>query len=77
MQLIDEEDDLTVALGHLIDHALEPLLELTAELRTCNEGAHIQGQKSLGLQGLRDIALDDTLGKALNDGGLTDTGLTD
>jgi hypothetical protein len=33
VQLVDEEDDLAVGLLHLFQNGLEPLLELTAELR--------------------------------------------
>ncbi len=42
MELIDEEQDLTVRLRDLIEDALEAFLELTAVFRTGNQGAHVE-----------------------------------
>ena len=42
MQLIYEEDDLTLGLGDLVQHSLQPLLELSAELGPGDESAQVQ-----------------------------------
>jgi hypothetical protein len=42
VQLVDEQDDLAFLLGQIIEHGLEPLLELATEFRTGNQRAHIQ-----------------------------------
>ena len=76
MNLIDEEDDLSVGVGHLLDDALQSLLKLTFVLGTCHEGTHVEGVELLVLQVLRYITTYDTLSKALHDGGLTRTRLT-
>lgn len=42
VQLIDEENDLTVALLHVLQHALQSLLEGTSEASTSNHGSQVQ-----------------------------------
>lgn len=77
VQLVDEGDDLAVARLDLGEHGLEPLLELTAVLGAGDHGAEVQGDEALVLEGLGDVALDDALGQALDDGRLADAGLAD
>ena len=77
MELIDEEQDLAVRLRDLVKHALEAFLELTAVLRTGNQGAHVEREERLILQRLRHIARHDAARKAFDDGRLADTRLTD
>ena len=77
VQLINEEDDLALALLHLIQDALQALLELAAVLCASHQSTHVQAEHSAVFQVLRHIAPNDTLGQTLGDGGLTDARLTD
>ena len=77
MDLVDEQDDLPFLLRKVIEHRLEPLLELTAELGACDQRSHVERQQALVLQALGHLAVDDALGQTLYDCGLSDTGFTD
>ena len=77
MDLIDEEDDLSVALGHGLDDAFESFLEFALVFCACNQRTHVQGIDFLAFQVLRDIAVDDPLRDAFGNGGLADARLTD
>ena len=77
VQLIDEHEDLTLGLPDLIEYRLQSFLELTTVLRTGDEGTHVEGEDLLILQALRYLSIRDTLCETLDDGGLTDTRLTD
>lgn len=77
MQLVDEGDDLPVALLDLGEDGLQPLLELAAVLGARDHRTEVERDEPLVLQGLGDVALDDALGEALDDGRLADAGLTD
>ncbi len=77
VQLVDEQDDLAVRLGDLLEHGLQPLLELAAVLRAGHEGAQVEGDDALVLQALRHVAAHDALREALDDGGLADARLAD
>ena len=77
MQFIDEQNDLSVTVLHIIQYGLQTFLEFTSVFGTGYQCAHIKCEDLLILQSLRDIALDDTLCQTLHHGGLTDTGFTD
>ena len=77
VQLVDEEDDLALGLGDLLEHGLQPVLELAAVLGARDEGAEVEGDHALVLERLGDVALDDALGEALDDRGLADARLAD
>ena len=77
VKFINEEYDLSFALGDLVDHSLEPFLKLSPELCSCNEGTHIQRKKSLVLQGLRNVSLGDSLCQAFYNGCLSYSRFTD
>ena len=77
VQLIDEEDDLALALPNLLQNGFQTLLKLAAVLGTGHQRAHIQGKYLLVLQTLRYIAPHDTLCQTLHNGGLADAGFTD
>jgi hypothetical protein len=64
-------------LGQVVEHRLQALLELAAELGAGDQRAHVQRQQTLVLQAFRHLAVDDALGEALDDGGLADAGLAD
>ena len=67
VDLIDEQHDLALAGGDLLEHGLEPLLEFTPVFGAGNQGAHIQGNQLAVLQGRGHVAIDDPLGQALHD----------
>src|SRR6185437_5652285 len=76
MELVDEEDDVA-ALGDLLHHLLEALLELAAVLGTGHQGREVERVDLLVLQELRHLVRADARGEALDDGGLADAGLAD
>ena len=77
VQLIDEEDDLALALPDLLQNGFQTLLKFAAVLGAGHQRAHIQGKYLLVLQTLRYIAPHDTLCQTLHNGGLADAGFTD
>ena len=77
VELVDEEDDLALGRGDLLEHRLEALLELAAVLRAGDERADVERPDALALQALRHVARDDPLGEAFHDRGLPDAGLAD
>ena len=77
VQLVDEGDDLALGVGDLLEHGLEPLLELAAVLGAGHHRAEVERDDPLVLQRLGHVALDDAAGEALDDGGLADAGLAD
>ncbi len=77
VQLVDEEDDLSLGVLDLGEDGLEPLLELAAVLRTGEERADVERPDALALQAFRHVAGDDPLGETLRDRGLADPWLAD
>ena len=77
VQLVDEEDDLAGRVRDLLEHGLEPLLELAAVLRAGEQRTDVERPDALALQRLGDVAGDDPLREALDDRGLADAGLAD
>ena len=77
VQLVDEQDHAAFLLGEVVEHRLEPLLELAAELGARDQGAHVEGEDALVAQALRDLAVDDPESESLDDRGLADARLAD
>ena len=77
VQLVDEQDNLPFGFLHFGQHGLEPFLKFAAVLGARDERAHVQRKNGLVLEPFRDVALDDTVGEALRDGGLAHARLTD
>ena len=77
VQLINEEDDLALALLHLVQNALQALLELAAVLCTGHQSAHVQAEHGAVFQVFGHIAAHDPFGQTLGDGRLADARLTD
>ena len=77
VQLVDEEDDLALRVGDLLQHGLQPLLELAAVLRAGDERAHVERDDALVLQPFGHVAADDAAGEPFDDGRLADAGLAD
>ena len=76
VDLVDEQEDVAAALD-LLEHLLEALLEVAAVAAPGDEGAEVERVQLLAAQRVGDVAVDDHLGEALDDGGLADTGLAD
>ena len=77
MDLVDEEDDAAIAVHHLFHDALQPVLELAAELGARQQGAHVQCHDAAVNERGGDVAGDDALREALRDGRLAHAGLAD
>ena len=77
VQLVDEQDDLAFLLGEIVEHGLEALFELAAELGARDQRAHVEREDAFVLQALGHFAVDDALREAFDDGGLADAGLAD
>ena len=77
VQLVDERDDLAVAVGDLLEDGLHPVLELAAVLRARDHRADVERDQALVAQPLGHVALDDAAGETLGDGGLAHAGLAD
>ncbi len=77
VDLVDEQDDLPRAGLDLLQHGLEPLLELAAELRPRHERAEVERDEPLVLERLGDVAAHDALRDPLDDGRLADARLSD
>ena len=76
MDLVDEQDDVSAG-ADLLEHLLEPLLEIAAIPRAGDECAEIQRVQLLAAQGVGYVARDDLLGEALDDRRLAHTGFAD
>ena len=77
VHLVDEQDDAAARRRHLVEHGLQPLLELAAIFRAGDQRAHVERQQLLVLQAVGHVAVDDAQRQALDDGGLADAGLAD
>ena len=75
VDLIDEEDDVAASTNFLED-LLEALFEVTAVARAGDQRAHIEAVDLLVLDRFGHVTGNDCLGKALNNGSLTDARLT-
>ena len=77
VQLVDEQDDPALRLGHFLEHGLEPLFEFAAELGAGDQRAHVERDQPAVLQALGHVARDDALGQPLDDGRLAHARLAD
>ena len=50
VQLVDEQDDLAFLLGEIVEHGLEALFELAAELGAGDQRAHVEREDALVLE---------------------------
>ena len=77
MQLIDEQNDFSVALSDFFQNGFQTLLEFTAVFCSCYQGSHIERENGFIFQALRHIAVCDSLCQTLYDCGFTNTRLAD
>ncbi len=77
VQLVDEGDDLAAGVLDLLEHGLEPLLELAAVLRAGHHRGQVEREHPATLERVGHVTCDHALGEPLDDGGLADAGLAD
>ncbi len=77
VQLVDEQDDLPVRAGDLLQHGLETVLELAAILGAGHHRTEIQRNDTLVLEALRDVTRCDALRQPLDDGCLANARFAD
>ncbi len=77
VQLVDEQDDLALGVLDLLEHGLQPLLELAPVLGARDERAQVERDDLAVLEALGHVAAHDPLGQSLGDGRLADARLTD
>ena len=77
VQLVDEEDEVALRRLDLVEDGLQPLLELAAVLRACEERADVERPHTLALQSFGDVAVDDALREPFDDRGLARARLAD
>src|ERR1019366_8244986 len=77
MQLVDEQDDPALGVLDLLQNRLEPLFELTPELRPGDQRPEVERDDSLVSERLWYVAANDPLGEARDDRRLAHAWLTD
>ncbi len=77
MQFINKQDDFATGLLHFLQNGFQALFKLPAELGSGNQRPHIQRHHAPILEVLGHVAMDNPLGKTLNDGSFSDARLPD
>ena len=77
VHLVDEQDDLPLGMLDLVEHGLEPLLELAAILRPRDQRAHVERHERAALEAVGHVAIGDAQREAFRDRGLAGAGLAD
>ena len=77
VQLVEEQDDAALAVGHLLEHGLEPVLELAAVLGPGDERSDVERDHAAVAQGVGNVTRDDALGQSLDDRRLSHARLAD
>ena len=76
VDLVDEHDRARIGLD-LLDHLLEPLLEIAAIARAGEQRAHVEREHRRALEHFRHFAVDDAARQPFGDRGLADAGFAD
>ena len=77
VHLVDEQDDVAFGGLHLVEHALQPLLELAAIFRAGDQRAHVERHQPAVLQRIGHVAVGDAQRQTFGDRGLADAGFAD
>ena len=77
VNLVDEEQYLSVRGDHLLHHSLQSLLELALVLRTRNQRTHIEREDTLRAQIFGHVAIDNAVCNTLRNSGFTHARLAD
>ncbi len=76
VDLVDEHDGAGIGLK-LLDHLLEPFLEIAAIARAGEQRAHVEREHGRALEDFRHFAMDDAAREPFGDRGLADAGFAD
>ena len=76
MNFIDEQNGIRI-FHQLFQHRFQALFEIAAIFRSRKQRAHVERIDLRFGEDVRHLAIDDTLGQTLGDGGLADTSFTD
>jgi len=77
VHFVDEQDDLPFGTLHLVEHRLEPLLELAAVLRAGDKRAHVERHQRAALEAVGHIAIGNAQREAFGNRGLARAGFAD
>ena len=77
VHLVDEDDELALAVADLRQQGREALLEVAPVLRARDHGRQVQGDDAAAVQLRGHVVVRDGLRQALRDRGLAHTGFTD
>jgi hypothetical protein len=77
MDFVDEKNDGSLGLDHLVEDGFEALFEFASELGPRNQGGQIEGNNPFFLETLGNIARHDATGESFDDGGFTNARLAD
>src|SRR5690606_36457835 len=77
VHLVDEQDDVAVGALHLVEHGLEPLLELTAILGAGDQRTHVEAHQRAALEAVGHVAVGDAQRQAFYHRCLAGAGLAD
>ncbi len=77
VHLVDEQNQLALVLGHLLQHLLHALLELAAIFGAGHHGVDVEFHQALVAQGLGHFTRHHALRQPFDDGGLAHTRLAD
>ncbi len=77
VQLVDEQNDLPLLFGQIVEHGFQALLEFAAEFSARDQRAHVERENALVAEALGHFTVDDPLCQSLDDGRLADAGLAD
>ena len=77
MHLVDEQDDLALGALDLVEHALQPLLELAAIFGAGDQRAHVERHQPAVLEAVGHVAIGDAQRQPFGDRGLADAGIAD
>ncbi len=77
VQLVDEENDLSLRVFNLFEHGFQAVFEFAAILRAGQHRSQIERDHALVLQNFRHVAGDDALREAFDDGRLANAGFAD
>lgn len=77
VHFVDEEDDAALAALDVFEDGFQPLFKFASVFGSGDHGAEIEGDDRFVSQTFGDIAGDDALSQAFDDGGFADAGFTD
>ena len=76
MDFVDEEDDVTIRLLHLVDDRLQTLLKLALVFGTCHQRTHVQRVDLFVSQIFGHVSAKDSMRQSFDNRRLTRTRLT-